>query len=89
MLCCATASAEGGARETALLTRSLRSPAQVLPALREVDLYSFQGLYKAEGKKRFGPQYEDWKNDPSNFEIDGHAPVRRAYVILSRPFSEA
>jgi 2-carboxy-D-arabinitol-1-phosphatase len=49
---------------------------QVLPALREVDLYSFQGLYKAEGKQRFGSQYHKWKHDPAGFDIDGHAPVR-------------
>jgi len=49
---------------------------QVLPSLREVDLYSFQGLAKAEGKALHGAQYDAWKADPAAFEIDGHAPVR-------------
>ncbi|XP_028098662.1 probable 2-carboxy-D-arabinitol-1-phosphatase isoform X2 [Camellia sinensis] len=34
--------------------------------LREIDLYSFQGLLKHEGKAKFGA---------ANFNIDGHYPV--------------
>lgn len=44
----------------------------VLPALREVDLYGFQGLVKEEGKERFGEAYKRWQRDPANFELDGH-----------------
>ena len=48
--------------------------------LREIDLYSFQGLLKAEGKAKFGDAYAAWKADPSNFEIDGHFPVRELWT---------
>ena len=51
-------------------------PTEELPALREVDLYSFQGLYKGEGKRLYGEQYLKWQKDPANFELDGHFPVR-------------
>ena len=47
--------------------------------LREIDLYSFQGLLKGEGKERFGEAYATWKSDPVNFEIDGHFPVRELW----------
>ena len=46
------------------------------PSLREVDLYSFQGLLKHEGQERFGEQFLKWQKDPGNFEIDSHYPVR-------------
>lgn len=48
-------------------------PTQALASLREIDLYSFQGLVKEEGKQRFGEAYDKWKNDPANFVIDGQA----------------
>jgi probable phosphoglycerate mutase len=47
--------------------------------LREIDLYSFQGLLKEEGKEKYGDRYAAWKTDPANFEIDGHFPVRELW----------
>ncbi|ACO64865.1 predicted protein [Micromonas commoda] len=47
--------------------------------LREIDLYSFQGLLKEEGKAKYGDKYAAWKADPANFEIDGHFPVRELW----------
>ncbi|MEW5306622.1 MAG: hypothetical protein WDW38_007929 [Sanguina aurantia] len=58
-------------------------PATQLPALREVDLYGFQGLIKAEGKARYGAQYLQWQKRPAQFEIDGHAPVRELWYRAS------
>lgn len=48
--------------------------------LREIDLYSFQGLYKQEGKDRYGENYRMWQRDAANFEIDGHYPVRELWA---------
>lgn len=39
-----------------------------------------QGLYKEEGKERFGEQYKMWQKDAANFEIDGHYPVRELWA---------
>ncbi|KAK7404824.1 hypothetical protein VNO78_05805 [Psophocarpus tetragonolobus] len=47
--------------------------------LREIDLYSFQGLLKHEGKERFGSAYRQWQVDAANFIIDGHYPVRELW----------
>ncbi|GLJ27346.1 hypothetical protein SUGI_0536680 [Cryptomeria japonica] len=47
--------------------------------LREIDLYSFQGLLKIEGKKRYGEAYSQWQKDAANFVIDGHYPVRELW----------
>ncbi|KAG9459016.1 hypothetical protein H6P81_003524 [Aristolochia fimbriata] len=48
--------------------------------LREIDLYSFQGLLKHEGKAKFGEAYRQWQKDPANFIIDGHYPVRELWA---------
>lgn len=48
--------------------------------LREIDLYSFQGLLKHEGKERFGEAYRQWQKDAVNFTIDGHYPVRELWA---------
>ncbi|KAK9153775.1 hypothetical protein Sjap_001255 [Stephania japonica] len=50
------------------------------PELREIDLYSFQGLLKHEGKERFGEAYRKWQTDAPNFNIDGHYPVRELWA---------
>ncbi|CAN6840702.1 unnamed protein product [Brassica oleracea] len=47
--------------------------------LREIDLYSFQGLLKKEGKEKFGEAFRQWQEDPANFVIDGHYPVRELW----------
>eukprot|EP00262_Sarcandra_glabra_P005319 TRINITY_DN16762_c0_g1_i1.p1 TRINITY_DN16762_c0_g1~~TRINITY_DN16762_c0_g1_i1.p1 ORF type:complete len:485 (+),score=66.37 TRINITY_DN16762_c0_g1_i1:130-1584(+) len=48
--------------------------------LREIDLYSFQGLLKHEGKAKFGEAYHQWQKDAANFNIDGHYPVRELWA---------
>ncbi|EFH50338.1 phosphoglycerate/bisphosphoglycerate mutase family protein [Arabidopsis lyrata subsp. lyrata] len=48
--------------------------------LREIDLYSFQvSLLKKEGKEKFGEAFKQWQEDPANFIIDGHYPVRELW----------
>ncbi|KAF9591144.1 hypothetical protein IFM89_002099 [Coptis chinensis] len=47
--------------------------------LREIDLYSFQGLLKHQGKEKFGEAYIKWQKDAPNFNIDGHYPVRELW----------
>lgn len=48
--------------------------------LREIDLYSFQGLLKNEGKAKYGAAYRQWQIDAANFNIDGHYPVRELWI---------
>ncbi|KAK1354620.1 putative 2-carboxy-D-arabinitol-1-phosphatase [Heracleum sosnowskyi] len=47
--------------------------------LREIDLYSFQGLLKHEGKEKFGEAFHEWQKNPANFSIDGNYPVRQLW----------
>lgn len=47
--------------------------------LREIDLYSFQGLLKHEGKEKFGEAFHEWQINPANFCIDGNYPVRQLW----------
>ncbi|KAJ8749946.1 hypothetical protein K2173_013861 [Erythroxylum novogranatense] len=60
-----------GSREEEILTDS---------DLREIDLYSFQGLLKHEGKAKFGATYRQWQVDAPNFNIDSHYPVRELWA---------
>ncbi|XP_073291855.1 probable 2-carboxy-D-arabinitol-1-phosphatase [Primulina huaijiensis] len=48
--------------------------------MREIDLYSFQGLLKNEGKARYGAAYRQWQIDAPNFNIDDHYPVRELWA---------
>ncbi|KAL3718250.1 hypothetical protein ACJRO7_003394 [Eucalyptus globulus] len=59
-----------GAREEDMISES---------DLREIDLYSFQGLLKHEGKAKFGTAFRQWQVDAANFCIDGHYPVRELW----------
>ncbi|MCD7464195.1 2-carboxy-D-arabinitol-1-phosphatase [Datura stramonium] len=60
-----------GAREEEIITDS---------DMREIDLYSFQGLLKHEGKAKFGEAFRQWQLDAPNFIIDGHYPVRELWA---------
>lgn len=50
-------------------------PRAVLEVLREIDLYSFQGLLKAQGLERYGEEFATWQKAPAEFCIDGRRPV--------------
>lgn len=60
-----------GAREEEIITDS---------DMREIDLYSFQGLLKHEGKSKYGEAFRQWQIDAPNFIIDGHYPVRELWA---------
>ncbi|XP_059300382.1 probable 2-carboxy-D-arabinitol-1-phosphatase [Lycium ferocissimum] len=60
-----------GAREEEIITDS---------DMREIDLYSFQGLLKHEGKAKYGEAFSQWQLDAPNFVIDGHYPVRELWA---------
>ncbi|KAL3367100.1 hypothetical protein AABB24_011686 [Solanum stoloniferum] len=60
-----------GAREEEIITDS---------DMREIDLYSFQGLLKHEGKAKYGEAFRQWQIDAPNFIIDGHYPVRELWA---------
>ncbi|XP_015079842.1 probable 2-carboxy-D-arabinitol-1-phosphatase isoform X1 [Solanum pennellii] len=60
-----------GAREEEIITDS---------DMREIDLYSFQGLLKHEGKAKHGEAFRQWQIDAPNFIIDGHYPVRELWA---------
>lgn len=72
------------ASETAdIIWRDREQPKHVLPSLREVDLYSFQGLLKEDGKAKFGDEFVKWQKDAVNFSIDDHYPVRELWYRAS------
>jgi len=58
-------------------------PEIILPSLREIDLYSFQGMDKFSRRAEVSAEYAQWKANPSAFEIDGHAPVRELWYRAS------
>lgn len=58
-------------------------PVSVMPLLREVDLYAFQGLMKADGKALYGDEYVAWQRNPADFRISEHRPVRELWYRAS------
>ena len=50
-------------------------PATVLPELREIDLYSWEGQPKEAIAAASPGAYQAWKSDPLGLTIDGHRPV--------------
>jgi broad specificity phosphatase PhoE len=61
-----------------------RSPdVTVHPSLREIDLYSFQGMDKYSNRAKESPEYGQWKASPATFEIDGHVPVKELWYRAS------
>ncbi|CAI5966580.1 unnamed protein product [Closterium sp. NIES-64] len=46
------------------------------------------GLFKEEGKARFGENYRMWQKDAANFEIDGHYPVRELWARAAACWQE-
>ncbi|CAK9230097.1 unnamed protein product [Sphagnum troendelagicum] len=69
------------AKRTAEIIWGIRKKTMIpLDNLREIDLYSFQGLMKKEGKELYGEAYQTWQKDAANFVIDGHYPVRELWV---------
>lgn len=67
------------ARTAQVVWGARQGPAVVLPSLREVDLYSFQGLDKSAGRNSHPEAYETWQQRPAEFIIDGHWPVRELW----------
>lgn len=64
------------ATETAdIIWQDSEGPRAVLPSLREVDLYSFQGLLKGDGIAKYGSEFKTWQQSPADFQIDGRRPV--------------
>ena len=59
-------------------------PTTELDGLREIDLYSYQGLLKAEGAARHGEAWAAWLRNPAEFSIDGHFPVRELWERARR-----
>lgn len=77
------------ALETANIVWGGRSGSvHTLPALREIDLYSFQGLDKSAGRSIYPETYEAWQRRPTEFEIDGHKPVNELWYRASLAWRE-
>ncbi|KQJ91762.1 hypothetical protein BRADI_4g39570v3 [Brachypodium distachyon] len=68
-------------RRTAEIIWDARDKEALIPHsdLREIDLYSFQGLLKHEGKEKYGAVFQQWQKNPPDFSIDGHYPVRELW----------
>lgn len=72
------------AQKTAEVVWNGRSaPTHAMLSLREIDLYSFQGLLKSEGKKMYGEAYTRWQKQAADFQIDKHTPVRELWYRAS------
>ncbi|KAL6762074.1 phosphoglycerate mutase [Haematococcus lacustris] len=58
-------------------------PRVSLTLLREIDLYTFQGLLKADIKASYPAEYTTWQQQPDQFQLMGHYPVREMWYRAS------
>ncbi|KAF6263231.1 phosphoglycerate mutase-like protein [Scenedesmus sp. NREL 46B-D3] len=66
-----------------IITSGMGLRSVTLPSLREIDLFSFQGLLKGEGRLRYGDAWGMWQKQADAFATDGHAPVRELWYRAS------
>ena len=58
------------------------APVHVHASLREIDLYTMQGLLKKEGAAKFPDEYAKWKDAPAEFELPVGDGVQQPVVEL-------
>ncbi|GFP98303.1 probable 2-carboxy-d-arabinitol-1-phosphatase [Phtheirospermum japonicum] len=68
------------AKSTAeILWRGREEPLVYLDSLKEAHLYYLEGLKNVDAKKRYPKEFNQWREDPSNFCINGVYPTRKLW----------
>ncbi|CAA6665772.1 unnamed protein product [Spirodela intermedia] len=59
-------------------------PLTFLDSLKEAHLFFLEGMTNADAKKEYPHLYNTWREDPSNFHVDGIYPIRRLWEQQGR-----
>ncbi|XP_078431514.1 putative 2-carboxy-D-arabinitol-1-phosphatase [Wolffia australiana] len=63
-------------------------PLVFLDSLKEAHLFFLEGMTNAEAKKKHPELYHSWREDPSNFHVDGVYPIRRLWGTAREAWRE-
>ncbi|MQL98140.1 hypothetical protein Taro_030840 [Colocasia esculenta] len=68
------------AKSTAeLIWQGREQPLVFLDSLKEAHLFFLEGMTNADAKRKYPELYNKWREDPSNFHVDGVYPIRRLW----------
>ncbi|CAA7402529.1 unnamed protein product [Spirodela intermedia] len=63
-------------------------PLTFLDSLKEAHLFFLEGMTNADAKKEYPHLYNTWREDPSNFHVDGIYPIRRLWGTAREAWRE-
>uniref|UniRef100_A0A0E0BZP7 Uncharacterized protein n=1 Tax=Oryza meridionalis TaxID=40149 RepID=A0A0E0BZP7_9ORYZ len=73
-----TWNAESRVQSTAeIIWKGKEEPLIFLDSLKEAHLFFLEGMTNADAKKEYPELYTRWREDPSNFKVNGIYPVRK------------
>ncbi|KZV51964.1 phosphoglycerate mutase 2-like [Dorcoceras hygrometricum] len=68
------------AKSTAeILWHGRDQPVVYLDSLKEVHLYFLEGMKNVDARKQYPEEYRTWREDPSNFCVNGTYPIRQLW----------
>ncbi|CAA0817920.1 Probable 2-carboxy-D-arabinitol-1-phosphatase [Striga hermonthica] len=77
------------AKSTAeILWQGREQPLVYLDSLKEAHLYFLEGLRNVDAKKKYPKEFVQWREDPSNFCINGVYPTRKLWETAREAWLE-
>ncbi|CAM9161791.1 unnamed protein product [Choristocarpus tenellus] len=64
------------------------SNVEIVPSIREIELFEWQGQLKDDLIKERPDQYASWVKDPANFNLDGRYPARDLWARAEKAWEE-
>ncbi|WVZ72964.1 hypothetical protein U9M48_021341 [Paspalum notatum var. saurae] len=62
-----------------IIWRGKEEPLVFLDSLKEAHLFFLEGMTNADAKKQYPELYTKWREDPSNFHVNGIYPIRELW----------
>ncbi|XP_073027736.1 probable 2-carboxy-D-arabinitol-1-phosphatase [Primulina eburnea] len=77
------------AKSTAeILWQGRDQPLVYLDTLKEAHLYFLEGMKNVDARKKYPKEYTAWREDPSNFCVDGVYPIRQLWQTAHEAWLE-
>ncbi|KAJ1690274.1 hypothetical protein LUZ63_014429 [Rhynchospora breviuscula] len=71
-----------------VLWRGKDKPLCYLDSLKEAHLFFLEGMTNADAKKKYPELYTAWREDPSNFHVNGIYPIRKLWGTAREAWKE-
>ncbi|KAL8468024.1 hypothetical protein ACS0TY_031321 [Phlomoides rotata] len=77
------------AKSTAeILWQGREEPLVFLDSLKEAHLYHLEGMKNVDARKKYPKEFDQWREDPSNFCINGIYPTRKLWETAREAWLE-